>query len=66
MGSVGFPEIVVIFLLALLVFGPKKLPEIGRSLGNAIREFRKATKEFTSSIEELEIDEKLDVDIEGE
>ncbi|MHB0999365.1 MAG: TatA/E family twin arginine-targeting protein translocase [Armatimonadota bacterium] len=60
MGSIGFPEITVILLLALLVFGPKKLPEIGRTLGSAIRELRKASKEFTSSIEQLSADDEDD------
>jgi len=53
MGSIQFPEIVVIMLLALLVFGPKKLPEIGRTLGKTIRELRKAAREFSSSVEEM-------------
>jgi sec-independent protein translocase protein TatA len=44
-GSLGAPELVVIFVVALLVFGPKKLPELGRSLGEAIRGFKKATSE---------------------
>ncbi|HEY9762008.1 MAG TPA: TatA/E family twin arginine-targeting protein translocase [Trichocoleus sp.] len=44
--GIGLPEMALIFVLALLVFGPKKLPEIGRSLGEAIRGFQKASKEF--------------------
>ena len=66
MGSLGFPEITVILLIALLVFGPKKLPEIGRSLGHAIRELKKATREFSSSIEELDIRDDLNVNKEEE
>jgi TatA/E family protein of Tat protein translocase len=54
MGSIQFPEIVVILLIALLLFGPRKLPEIGRTLGSAMRELRKAAREFSSSIEQLE------------
>ncbi|EAW38682.1 hypothetical protein L8106_14745 [Lyngbya sp. PCC 8106] len=42
----GLPEIAVILVLALLIFGPKKLPEIGRSMGKAIRGFQEASKEF--------------------
>lgn len=53
MGSLGFPEIVVILVLALILFGPKRLPEIGRTLGGALREFKKATREFTDSIEHV-------------
>lgn len=44
--GIGLPEMVLILVLALLVFGPKKLPEIGRSLGKAIRSFQDASKEF--------------------
>ncbi|NET31885.1 MAG: TatA/E family twin arginine-targeting protein translocase [Cyanothece sp. SIO1E1] len=46
--GIGLPEMVLIMTLALLVFGPKKLPEIGRSLGKAIRGFQDASKEFES------------------
>jgi sec-independent protein translocase protein TatA len=52
MGQLGFSEMIVIFVVALLVFGPKKLPELGKSLGKGIREFRKATDELKSSWEE--------------
>ncbi len=41
-GSIGFPELLVIFLVCLLLFGAARLPEIGRSLGQGIREFKKA------------------------
>lgn len=44
--GIGLPEMALIFVLALLVFGPKKLPEVGRSLGKAIRGFQEASKEF--------------------
>jgi sec-independent protein translocase protein TatA len=44
--GIGLPEMGLILLIALLVFGPKKLPEIGRSLGKAIRGFQDASKEF--------------------
>lgn len=44
--GIGLPEMALIFILALLIFGPKKLPEIGRSLGKAIRGFQDASKEF--------------------
>jgi len=46
--GIGLPEMAVIFVVALLVFGPKKLPEIGRSLGKAIRGFQEASNEFQS------------------
>ncbi len=58
-GSIGGPEILLIFILALLLFGPRKLPEIGRALGKTVAEFRKATAEFRSTLErEVEM-EKL-------
>lgn len=44
--GIGLPEMVLILVVALLVFGPKKLPEIGRSVGKAIRSFQDASKEF--------------------
>ncbi len=46
--GIGLPEMALIMVLALLIFGPKKLPEIGRSLGKAIRGFQEASKEFES------------------
>jgi sec-independent protein translocase protein TatA len=51
MGNIGFPELMVIFVVALLVFGPKRLPELGRSLGRGISEFRRASSDLKSSIE---------------
>jgi sec-independent protein translocase protein TatA len=44
--GIGLPEMGLIFLVALLIFGPKKLPEIGRSLGKAVRGFQEASREF--------------------
>ncbi len=44
MGDIGFPELVVILVIALLVFGPSRVPEMGRSLGRALREFRDAIR----------------------
>ncbi|HIK27763.1 MAG: TatA/E family twin arginine-targeting protein translocase [Oscillatoriaceae bacterium SKW80] len=44
--GIGLPEMAVILVLALLIFGPKKLPEIGRSMGKAIRSFQEASREF--------------------
>ena len=51
-GSIGPAELILIFVVALLVFGPKKLPEIGRSVGKAIREFKKTSEEIKGRIEE--------------
>ena len=51
MFGIGIPELIVIFVIALLVFGPKKLPELGKALGRGIAEFKKATQELKESIE---------------
>jgi TatA/E family protein of Tat protein translocase len=51
MGSVGTPEILLILVIALLLFGPQKLPELGKSLGRAIREFKRASQELQETIE---------------
>ena len=51
MGNIGFPEMVVIFVLALLIFGPKRLPELGKSLGRGIGEFKRASSDLRNSIE---------------
>jgi sec-independent protein translocase protein TatA len=50
--SLGWGEIALIFMVALLVFGPKKLPEIGRTLGKGLREFKKASDDLKSNWEE--------------
>lgn len=51
MGNIGFPELIIIFVVALLVFGPKRLPELGRSLGRGISEFRRASSDLKNSME---------------
>ncbi len=50
--NLGFPEIMVIFVVALLVFGPRKLPELGKSLGKSLAEFKKATNDLKKTWEE--------------
>ena len=58
-GSLGMPELIVIFVIALVVFGPRKLPELGRSLGRGIAEFKKATNELQNTLEqEINADEQ--------
>jgi len=52
MGSLGMQEIIVIFILALIVFGPRKLPELGKSLGKGLAEFKKASNELKQTWEE--------------
>lgn len=51
-GSLGFPELLVIFVIALIVFGPRKLPELGRSLGKSIAEFKRASNELRNTLDE--------------
>ena len=52
MGELGFPELLVILMIALLVFGGKRLPEIARSMGKSIHEFKRALKEGAQEAEE--------------
>jgi len=57
-GSLGVPELIMIFIVALIVFGPKRLPEIGKTLGKAMGEFKKATDDFKNTIErEVQVEE---------
>ncbi len=51
-GSIGMPELIIIFVIALIIFGPRKLPELGRSLGRSIAEFRRASNELRNTLEE--------------
>src|SRR5437660_9130969 len=51
MGTLGVQEMVVIFLVALVLFGPKKLPELGRTIGKAITEFRRASSDLKATFE---------------
>lgn len=51
-GSIGFPELVLIFIVVLLVFGPKKLPEFAKLLGKALREFRSTVDQAKSAIQD--------------
>jgi len=66
-GSLGMPELIVIFVIALVVFGPRKLPELGRSLGRGIAEFKKATNELQTTLEqEINADEQRTKDAAAE
>jgi Tat protein translocase TatB subunit len=60
-GSLGGPEVILLFIAALLLFGPRRLPEIGRTLGKTVADFRRATSEFRMNLErEVRMDELKD------
>jgi sec-independent protein translocase protein TatA len=56
MPSLGFGELLVILVLALIIFGPRRLPEMGRTIGRSLREFRRAASEIRSELE-VDVDE---------
>ena len=64
MFGLGVPELIVIFVLALIVFGPKKLPDLGKSIGRAMSEFKKAQQEFQESVqaEMRDVETKAELD----
>ncbi len=68
--GIGLPEMAVIAIIALLVFGPKKLPEIGRSLGKSLRSFQDASKEFETEFkreaQKIEESVKMNAQLEGD
>ena len=51
-GSIGMSELIIIFVIALIIFGPRKLPELGRSLGKSLTEFKRASNELRSTLDE--------------
>ena len=59
MGSLGMPEIVMILVIALIIFGPRKLPELGKTLGKSLAQFRRASEDFKRQWEdEVEIEKR--------
>ena len=57
-GSIGMPELIIIFVIALIIFGPRKLPELGRSLGKSLNEFKRASNELKNTLdEEIRVEE---------
>ena len=62
-GPIGVPELVIILTIALIIFGPRKLPELGRSLGRSLTEFKRASNELKHTLdEEIRMDEQRDRD----
>jgi TatA/E family protein of Tat protein translocase len=58
-GPIGMPELLVILTIALIIFGPRKLPELGRSLGKSLGEFKRASNELRNTLdEEIRIEEQ--------
>ncbi|MEO5896152.1 MAG: TatA/E family twin arginine-targeting protein translocase [Vicinamibacterales bacterium] len=51
-GSIGMPELLIIMVIALIIFGPRKLPELGRSLGRSLNEFKRASNELKHTLDE--------------
>jgi sec-independent protein translocase protein TatA len=60
LSNIGFPGLILILVIALIIFGPNKLPEIGRAVGKSMREFKKATEGITDDIKKEIIEDKKD------
>ena len=59
MGNIGIPELIIIFTIALIIFGPRKLPELGKSLGKSLAEFKRASNELKNTLdEEIRMEER--------
>ena len=66
-GSVGVPELIIIFTIALIIFGPRKLPELGKSLGKSLAEFKRASNELKNTLdEEIRLEERRSANLEEE
>ena len=66
-GSVGVPELIIIFTIALIIFGPRKLPELGKSLGKSLAEFKRASNELKNTLdEEIRLEERRNATVEEE
>ena len=66
-GSVGVPELIIIFTIALIIFGPRKLPELGKSLGKSLAEFKRASNELKNTLdEEIRLEERRNATLDDE
>jgi len=66
-GPIGMPELLVIFVIALIIFGPRKLPELGKSLGRSLGEFRRASNDLRHTLEEeIRVEETMPTPKESE
>ena len=62
-GSIGMPELLIILTIALIIFGPRKLPELGRSLGKSLSEFKRASNELKNTLdEEIRLEDQRSAD----
>jgi Tat protein translocase TatB subunit len=60
-GPIGMPELVIIFVIALIIFGPRKLPDLGKSLGRSLAEFKRASNDLRNTLEqEVRMEETRD------
>ena len=58
-GSIGMPELIIILVIALIIFGPRKLPELGKSLGRSLNEFKRASTDLQNTLEqEIRLEEQ--------
>ena len=62
-GSIGMPELIIILVIALIIFGPRKLPELGKSLGRSINEFKRASADLQNTLEqEIKLEEQRETE----
>ena len=58
-GSIGMQELIIVFVIALIIFGPRRLPDLGKSLGRSIAEFKRASNDLRNTLEEeIRVDEQ--------